>query len=153
LGQVVPTSIVTLSTIRNKRVPSIRIPVQIVHNGIKIDAQALLDSGAEGIYCNTAFVKTYVFPLLPLQDPIFPQNVDGTINTQGAICHAMTLQIEMGTRHIELANLFVTNTGDHDVLLGTDWLSKHNPNIDWATNTITLNRCPTMCFKETNNPI
>jgi len=58
----------------------------------------------------------------------------------------------MGTRHTELANLFVTNTGDHDVLLGTDWLSKHNPNIDWATNTITLNRCPTTCFKETQEP-
>jgi len=58
----------------------------------------------------------------------------------------------MGTRHTELTNLFVTNTGDHDVLLGTDWLSKHNPNIDWATNTITLNRCPTTCFKETQEP-
>jgi len=58
----------------------------------------------------------------------------------------------MGTWHTELANLFVTNTGDHDVLLGMDWLSKHNPNIDWATNTITLNRCPTTCFKETNKP-
>src|SRR6266581_479190 len=60
--------------------------------------------------------------------------------------------MEMGTRHTELANLFVTNTGDHDVLLGTDWLSKHNPNINWATNTITLNRCPNMCFKETLKP-
>jgi len=59
----------------------------------------------------------------------------------------------MGTQHTELANLFVTNTGDHDVLLGMDWLSKHNPNIDWATNTITLNRCPTTCFKETQEPI
>ena len=58
----------------------------------------------------------------------------------------------MGTQHMELANLFVTNTGDHDLLLGTDWLSKHNPNINWTTNTITLNRCPTTCFKETQEP-
>jgi len=58
----------------------------------------------------------------------------------------------MGTRHTELANLFVTNTGDHNVLLGTDWLSKHNPNIDWANNTITLNRCPSTCFKENMEP-
>ena len=53
----------------------------------------------------------------------------------------------MGTRYTELANIFVTNTGDHDVLLGTDWLSKHNPNIDWATNTITLNRCPSTLLR------
>jgi len=58
----------------------------------------------------------------------------------------------MGTQHTELTNLFITNTGDHDILLGTDWLSKHNPNIDWATNTITLNRCPDTCFKETLKP-
>jgi len=149
---VVPISTVTLSTIRNKRVPSIRILVRIVHNGRKIDAQALLDSGAEGIYCNATFVKSHSFPLQPLQNPIYPHNVDGTINTQGAINHATMLQIEMGTRHTKLANLVVTNTGDHDVLLGTDWLSKHNPNIDWATNTITLNRCPNTCFKETIKP-
>jgi len=59
----------------------------------------------------------------------------------------MTLHMEMGTQHTELTNLFVTNTGDHDVLLGMDWLSKHNLNINWATNTITLNRCPPTCFK------
>jgi len=59
----------------------------------------------------------------------------------------------MGTRHTELANLFVTNTGNHDVLLRMNWLSKHNPNIDWATNTITLNRCPTTCFKEHTAPL
>ena len=70
-----------------------------------------------------------------------------------SINHATTLQMEMGTQHTELTNLFITNTGDHDVLLGTDWLSKHNPNIDWATNTITLNRCPTTCFKEKIEPI
>jgi len=43
------------------------------------------------------FVKTHGFPLQSLSDPIFPQNVDGTINTQGAIHHATTLHIEMGT--------------------------------------------------------
>ena len=149
---MVPIPSVTLSTIRNKQVPSIRIPIRIVHNGKKIDAQALLDSGAEGIYCNSAFVKTHEFPLISLQNPIFPRNVDGTINTQGAIRHVTALHIEMGTQHTELAQLFVTNTGDHDVLLGTDWLSKHNPNIDWTTNTITLNRCPTTCFKEIDKP-
>ena len=150
---MVPISIVTLSTIRNKRVSSIRIPVRIIHNGRKIDAQALLDSSTEGIYCNATFVKSHGFPLQPLQNPIYPRNVDGTINTQGAIKNATMLQMEMGTRHTELTNLFVTNTGDHNILLGTDWLSKHNPNINWATNTITLNRCPNTCFKETIEPI
>jgi len=83
--------------IQNKQVPSIQILVQIVHNGKKIDARALLDSRAEGIYCNATFVKNHGFPLLSLQNPIYPRNVDGTINTQGAINHATMLQMEIGT--------------------------------------------------------
>jgi len=90
--------------------------------------------------------------LVPARLRLAPARRAAATLTQGAINHATTLQMEMGTRHTELANLFVTNTGDHDVLLGTDWLSKHNPNIDWATNTITLNRCPNTCFKETLKP-
>src|SRR6267378_5223174 len=53
--KVAPDSIVTLNMIRNKRIPSIRIPVQIQCNGGQIDARALLDSGAEGVYCNVKF--------------------------------------------------------------------------------------------------
>ncbi len=54
--------------------------------------------------------------------------------------------MEMGETHREYAEFLVTNTGDHDMLLGTDWLKAHNPSVDWATNTVTLNRCPTSCF-------
>ena len=53
---------VTTDTIRNKRVPSIRMKVRIVHNGRQIDALAILDSGAEGIYCHTDFIKKHKIP-------------------------------------------------------------------------------------------
>jgi hypothetical protein len=39
----------------------------------------------------------------------------------------------------------VTDTGNHDILLGTDWLRAHNPNIDWTKNTIHMDRCPSLC--------
>ena len=39
----------------------------------------------------------------------------------------------------------VTDTGNHDILLGMDWLKVHNPNIDWANNQIYLDRCPPLC--------
>ena len=57
LGQTVPH--VTIRTIRNIRAPSIRIPVRIVCKGKQINAQALLDSGAEGLFCNTTFTTKH----------------------------------------------------------------------------------------------
>jgi hypothetical protein len=62
--------------------------------------------------------------------PIYPHNVDGTPNRNGAICHPAILQMEMGDDHREQVMFLVTDTGNHDILLGTDWLKAHNPNID-----------------------
>ena len=47
--------------------------------------------------------------------------------------------MEMGDNQKELLKYLVSNMGDHNILLGTDWLKAHNPNIDWSKNTITLN--------------
>jgi hypothetical protein len=40
--------------------------------------------------------------------------------------------MEMGTKHCEDIEVAITNTGNHDLLLGTDWLKAHNPSIDWT---------------------
>src|ERR1700742_4038483 len=53
----------------------------------------------------------------------------------------------MGTKHAKELQFFVTNTGAHDMLLETDWLKKHNPNIDWNKNVLNLNCCPPECYK------
>ena len=149
--QAVTNPPVTLDTIRNIRAPSIRLAVRIVHNENQINAIALLDSGAEGIYCNSKFVTRYKLPIQALDTPIYPRNVDGSTNQYGAIRHAAILRMEMGQRHRETTELLVTNIGEHDILLGTDWLKAHNPNIDWSTNQMTLNRCPPRCFGITRN--
>src|ERR1700741_1170654 len=149
LGQTVPH--VTIHMIWNIRAPSICIPVQIVCKGKQINAQALLDSGAEGLFCNIAFTTKHQIPLQTLPAPIYPRNVDGTINAQGAIRQTALLQVQMGTRHAEELQVFVTNTGTHDMLLGTDWLKKHNPNIDWNKNLLNLNCCPSQYYTDQNS--
>src|SRR6201999_3292813 len=99
LGQMGPH--VTICTIRNTRAPSIRIPVRIVCKGKQINAQALLDSGAEGLFCNTTFTTKHGIPLQTLPTPIYPRNVDGMINAHGAIRQTASLQVQMGTKHTE----------------------------------------------------
>jgi len=78
-------------TIRNIHHPSMQIDVRITYNGKEIDAAAILDSGAEGIYCNTSFIRKYGLPTYDLELPVYPRNIDGTLNKQGAICHAAIL--------------------------------------------------------------
>jgi len=53
--------------------------------------------------------------------------------------------MEMGDDHRERVMFLVTDTGNHDILLGMDWLKAHNPNIDWANNRIHMDRCPPLC--------
>jgi len=112
----------------------------------KIDAHAILDSGAEGVYCNISFINAYKIPTSILAKPIYPWNIDGTLNKQGPICHTAILQMEMGKEHKETTEMAVTNIRWHDILLGTDWFRAHNPQIDWAKNKLHLDHCPTSCY-------
>jgi len=54
--------------------------------------------------------------------------------------------MEMGEEHKETTEMAVTNIGQHDILLGTDWFRAYNPQIDWAKNNLHLNCCPTSCY-------
>jgi len=89
--QVEKADNVMLDTVWNNRSHSIRIPVRIVSEEGETNAKALLDSGTEGIYINANYVTKHQFPLENLKTPIYPWNVDGTPNKNGAIRHAAIL--------------------------------------------------------------
>jgi len=129
-----------------------QIDVRITYNRKEIDAEAILDSGAEGIYCNTSFIQKYGLPTYDIELLVYPRNVDGTLNKQGAICHATILQIGIGTRHWENIEVVITNTGRYEILLGTDWLKAHNPSIDWSTNQLHFDWCLPQCHPIEQDP-
>jgi hypothetical protein len=125
-------------------------------SGREISAKALLDSGAEGIIIDHDFAKKHKLTLRTLVHPISVRNIDGTPNKQGTVKHTtiQTLRIKSLTDafHEETLELYVTSLGDHDVILGTDWLKAHNPEVDWAKPCLALTRCPTTC-KLSTTPI
>ncbi len=43
--------------------------------------------------------------------------------------------------HQEWISLGVTDLGEGEVFLGHDWLAEHNPDIDRAQSTLSLDRC------------
>ncbi|KAF5329926.1 hypothetical protein D9758_018639 [Tetrapyrgos nigripes] len=144
---------------RNQQIPSITLKTELISKvtGRKIDANALIDSGAEGIIINSRFAHENQLTLLPIKN-LFPvRNVDGSENTMGWV-REYTIQnlciYSQGHRayHEEKAEFYVTDIGDHDIILSTDWLEEHNPEIDWSFSRISMIRCPETCII-TNPPI
>jgi hypothetical protein len=75
--------------------------------------------------------------------------VDGTLNKRGSVWYTTIQRIQIKTLeeefHEETTELYVTTLGDHDIILGTDWLHAHNPEVNWAVPQIALTRCPKTC--------
>ncbi len=72
--------------------------------------------------------------------PIPVYNTDGTCNAGGDITKFTELRMMIGghTEHIDLA---VMNLGKQDVYLGHDWLKRHNPSVNWKTQSILFGHC------------
>jgi hypothetical protein len=75
--------------------------------------------------------------------------VDGTLNERGSVRYTTIQCIHIKTIehqfHKESVELYVTTLGDHDIILGTDWLHAHNPEVDWAVPQIMFTQCPKTC--------
>ena len=79
-----------------------------------------------------------------LPHPILVYNADGTHNEGGPISHTVTLWVQIKD-HMEVFPFAVTNTGKTDLIVGFNWLQKHNPHVDWKMGDITFDRCPVEC--------
>jgi hypothetical protein len=65
----------------------------------------------------------------PLLRPIPVFNVDGTPNQLGYIRNQVyTALVIVGTQTSQ--TFLVTHLGNHDIILGHDWLRHNNPQID-----------------------
>ncbi|KAL5526813.1 hypothetical protein ACEPAF_8539 [Sanghuangporus sanghuang] len=48
-------------------------------------------------------------------------------------------------KHEEEIRLAVTSLASSNIFLGHDWLTKHNPEIDWRLGTVKFTHCPDEC--------
>jgi hypothetical protein len=131
--------------------PSIVFNVQLIGSiGNTIDISALQDSGAEGTLIHPQTIAKHRLTTTDLPRPIPVQNVDGSMNINGPITKQTTQQLRLNSNngtlyHDETTTFLVTNTGEHDIILGTDWLATHNPQINWTDNRVDLTRCSDTC--------
>jgi hypothetical protein len=69
-------------------------------------------------------------------------NADGGRNKLGDISGYVDLEMKFGD-HKEKMRLYATSLGQERIIIGHDWLRKHNPDINWETGDVTMSRCPT----------
>jgi hypothetical protein len=98
------------------------------------NAIMLFDSGASHSFLAASFVQKYNMPLSMLKNQMIVSSPGGDMHVRH-VCSKVSILI----RGVEfLANLIVLESKGIDVILGMDWLSKHNGLIDYTKKAVRL---------------
>jgi hypothetical protein len=97
----------------------------------RAEAIALLDSGATENFMNLQYAKYLHLPIKNLPEERKLYNVDGTENRAGKLKHYTDLQVRTGQQTKNL-RFFLSDLGEHKVILGFPWFAAMQPKIDWA---------------------
>src|SRR5271168_3961959 len=122
---------IRISLLAHSNSPSIYLNTMLFGKRDTAAAKALIDSGATGNLINIEFVKTHRITPKTLKSPLRVRMAD---DSEGLITHFIDIGLEISdglSEHREQIRLNVAEMGDHDIILRTDWLIEHNPEINW----------------------
>src|SRR5258705_6817545 len=92
---------------------------------------ALLDSGSSHCFVDKVFAKKNKLALSKLPSIILLQLFDGS--ARNSVSHKTNIPLTFSTGETHQTELYVTKLDKgYSVVLGYDWLVRHNPSIDWA---------------------
>jgi len=94
---------------------NIRVKKIDTHEGVMI--KALLDSGATGMFMDKQTVARHGFKLQKLERLLMVKNVDGTVNSRGAITHQVECNV-FYKGHMERMRMDVCDLRKTEVILG-----------------------------------
>jgi hypothetical protein len=107
----------------------------------RAESIALLDSGATENFMNLAYAKWLRLPIKQLPEPRPVLNVDGTENKSGRLKYYTNLNVQTGQNTTTL-RFFLSNLGEHKVILGYPWFAVTQPRIDWKKGWIDHSQLP-----------
>ena len=99
----------------------------------------MIDSGSQSSLVSEGFVLKHQLTCAPLRPAIPIQGLDGKPLSKGAITHVVVLNVKLGD-HSEFKSFGIVKM-PWDLLLGIDWLQKHNPVINWKSGSIKFSCC------------
>lgn len=97
----------------------------------------MIDSGATSLFVDAEFLKINKLKPRKKKYPETLRVVDGRESCEGAIKYEIELHILLGD-HKERALFQVTKLAEYPLILGKAWLDRHNPDIDWPSNSISF---------------
>ena len=113
-----------------------------LHSHLKrAKTQALLDSGATENFMTMDYAKHLHLPIKELKEPQMLYNVDGSINKAGIIQHCTDLKVQTRTNHTWM-RFFLSDLGNHQVILGYPWFAAVQPKVDWKRGWIDISQLP-----------
>ena len=107
----------------------------------RAESIALLDSGATENFMNLAYTKWLRLPIEQLPEPRPVLNVDGTENKSGKLKYYTDLNVRTGENTTTL-RFFLSDLGEHKVILGYPWFVVTQPRIDWKKGWIDHSQLP-----------
>ena len=128
-----PLEIIASVFISDPDEKSIHIPISIFakEEAQIIDTFTLVNSGATGDFIDRDLAKKKGYQLQRLSQLLKAQNVDGSANQGGIICHKVTLHLQIAETE-EKREFLVVNCGQENLILGLPWLRETNPLINWT---------------------
>lgn len=115
-----------------------------------LNLRALIDSGAQKSFIDSAFARRHQLHTTPLSRPIRLNMADGNPSLHGPVTEEAHVHLTISERHHETIALNLTRLHNHPVILGIDWLHKHNPAINWRKHVVSFNDgyCNKHCFEQ-----
>jgi len=122
----------------------LRVGLRTIDSHEVEEVDALLDSGATGLFIDHASLCQKKITTCKLEHSIEVYNINGSINRGGSIMEEVTLILSY-QGHKECGVFEVCDLGKSNLIIGYTWLHKHNPEIDWETGIVEMTRCPQAC--------
>src|SRR5258705_5359655 len=139
---VTPPSIYVLS--KSAHTLNMSVELRTTTSLRSVSTSTLLNSGVTGMFVNWAFAQKHKLETHPLPNPVPVHNVDGTPNENRSITEEVEVILQYG-QHMEKVCLAVANLGQQTVIIRHLWLTHHNPEVDWAHQSVTMSQCPPEC--------
>lgn len=108
----------------------------------------MIDSGATSNFMSLDFASKHHIPLLQKDKPEVLTVIDGTPISSGAITsHTSEAILSYADDHCEGVSFNIIPMPKYHLILGTPWLAKHSPNLDWKNQAIqfTSSYCQQHC--------
>jgi len=110
-------------------------------------ATCMVDSGASSQFIDLDFALNLNLPLATKEKPEELVLADGARSIVRQITHTCTLKLAID-QHMEELTFQVTKLAGWNLIVGKPWLRRHNPTINWVTNTIAFSSgyCHAYCL-------